>query len=240
MIIAENLCKSFHEGNNKEHVILGNANLEISKGEFIIIFGASGSGKSTFLNLVSCLDNIDSGSLKINDIDLAKISEEEKTLFRRKNIGFIFQNFNLIPTLTVEENILLPLELNGLYTKENIDLSLSMLKTVGLINKKSSFPEKLSGGEQQRVALVRALSHRPEILLADEPTGNLDSETAEVVMNLLMTLRKDYAPTTIMVSHDRDLIRYADRAVYLKNRVFHKNAAELEERDVKNASNITL
>ena len=117
MIISKNLCKSFYEAENKEHVIFRGLDVEIAKHEFVIIFGASGSGKSTFLNLVSGIDDIDSGDLIISDINLTKISDEEKTLFRRKNVGFIFQNFNLIPTLTVEENILLPLELNGMYDK---------------------------------------------------------------------------------------------------------------------------
>ncbi|MCH2226334.1 MAG: ABC transporter ATP-binding protein [Candidatus Caenarcaniphilales bacterium] len=239
MIISKNLCKSFYEAENKEHVIFRGLDVEIAKHEFVIIFGASGSGKSTFLNLVSGIDDIDSGDLIISDINLTKISDEEKTLFRRKNVGFIFQNFNLIPTLTVEENILLPLELNGMYEKEYIDFALGMLKTVGLINKRNSFPEKLSGGEQQRVALVRALAHKPAIVLADEPTGNLDAETADVVMNLLQTLREEYSPTTIIVSHNRELAKYADKVLCLKN----KNFIVEESGDTKegqDASNISL
>jgi len=195
-------------------------NVRIDTGSFTIIFGASGSGKSTFLNLVSGIDTVDTGTLIVGDVDLSQSNENARTLFRRKNIGLIFQSYNLIPTLTVEENILLPLELNGMNTAENAEFVKTMLKTVGLINRLKDFPEKLSGGEQQRVATVRALAHRPAYLLADEPTGNLDEETAEIVMNLIQTLREEYKPTTILVSHDQNLKKYADRVLYLEHKHF--------------------
>lgn len=220
MIVAENISKSFYEADERVHQIFSHLNIKIEAGSFTIIFGASGSGKSTFLNLVSGIDVVDTGVLLVGDIDLAKASEDERTAFRRKNIGFIFQSYNLIPTLTVEENILLPLELNKLNSPENIEFTLGMLRTVGLINRLKDFPEKLSGGEQQRVAAVRALSHKPAYLLADEPTGNLDEETAEIVMNLIQTLRADYQPTTILVSHNQNLKKYADRVLYLENKHF--------------------
>lgn len=220
MIIAENISKSFYEADDRVHLIFSHLNIKIDPGTFTIIFGASGSGKSTFLNLVSGIDTVDTGTLLVGDVDLTRASEDERTSFRRKNIGFIFQSYNLIPTLTVEENILLPLELNGINTSENIDFTLGMLKTVGLINRLQDFPEKLSGGEQQRVATVRALAHRPAYLLADEPTGNLDEETAEIVMNLIQTLREDYKPTTILVSHNQSLKKYADKVLYLENKHF--------------------
>lgn len=220
MIVAENISKSFYEADERVHQIFSHLNIKIDTGSFTIIFGASGSGKSTFLNLVSGIDVVDTGVLLVGDIDLAKASEDERTAFRRKHVGFIFQSYNLIPTLTVEENVLLPLELNKLNTPENIEFALGMLRTVGLINRLKDFPEKLSGGEQQRVAAVRALSHRPAYLLADEPTGNLDEETAEIVMNLIQTLRADYQPTTILVSHNQNLKKYADRVLYLENKHF--------------------
>jgi len=220
LIVAENISKSFYEADERVHQIFSHLNIKIEAGSFTIIFGASGSGKSTFLNLVSGIDVVDTGVLLVGDIDLAKASEDERTAFRRKNIGFIFQSYNLIPTLTVEENILLPLELNKLNSPENIEFTLGMLRTVGLINRLKDFPEKLSGGEQQRVAAVRALSHKPAYLLADEPTGNLDEETAEIVMNLIQTLRADYQPTTILVSHNQNLKKYADRVLYLENKHF--------------------
>jgi putative ABC transport system ATP-binding protein len=220
LIVAENISKSFYEADERVHLVFSHLSVKIDPGSFTIIFGASGSGKSTFLNLISGIDTVDTGSLLVGDLDLAKISENERTLFRRKNVGLIFQSYNLIPTLTVEENILFPLELNGINTPENIEFTLAMLKTVGLINRLKDFPEKLSGGEQQRVATVRALAHKPIYLLADEPTGNLDQETAEIVMNLIQTLRVEYKPTTILVSHDQNLKRYADRVLYLENKHF--------------------
>lgn len=204
------LKKSYTEG-DKIRVILDNVNLDIYKGEFFVMLGKSGSGKSTLLNLISAIDRADEGRIIIGQTDILALNERQQTLFRRDAIGIIFQFFNLIPTLTVLENITLPYELRG---KDRIIAEArarDLLERVGLSGRENTFPDKLSGGEQQRVAIARALVHEPLLVLADEPTGNLDEETGERILALLLELTRDMGKTLIMATHNPEIVSFADR-----------------------------
>ena len=214
MINLTNITKYYDEGNSKL-TVLDNLNLSISDGEIIILLGKSGSGKSTLLNIISGIDIPNNGSIQINSQEITTLSEKERTLVRRKNIGFIFQFFNLVPTLTVEENLLLPLELNMIQNK--FQLVKSVLEEVELSEKINVYPDKLSGGERQRVAIARALIHNPDIILADEPTGNLDYETSFKIIDLLDRVVKKKGKTMIMVTHSKDVIGLADRVLTIRN-----------------------
>ncbi|MCL4254696.1 MAG: ABC transporter ATP-binding protein, partial [Anaerolineae bacterium] len=193
IITIHNLNKTYEEGGRARHV-LQMVNLDIHQGEFFVMLGKSGSGKSTLLNLISGIDkpdNPDTAQICIDNTDITKLNDTQQTLFRRDHIGIVFQFFNLIPTLTVLENITLPLELRGDNRKASQKVGLRLLERVGLGNRGDSFPDKLSGGEQQRVAIARALAHEPAVVLADEPTGNLDEETGERVLKLLLELTRE-------------------------------------------------
>ena len=183
------LCKYFQEGSQTRHV-LENTSLDILRGEVIAILGKSGSGKTTLLNLISGIDQVDCGDIFLDGIRLTGLGENERTLVRRQKIGFIFQFFNLIATLTVWENVVLPLELNGLMDETGISRAHRLLETVGLAGREATYPDRLSGGEQQRVAIARALVHDPILVLADEPTGNLDEETGKHILELLDQLTR--------------------------------------------------
>ncbi len=209
-----NLTKGFREGTRYRNVLEG-LNLTIAEKEMLVLLGRSGSGKSTLLNLVSGIDLPDRGEVYIGDTNLTTLSEHNRTLFRRKNIGFIFQSYNLIPTLTVEENVLLPLELNGSNTGQAREKALYLLEETGLSGRNKSFPDRLSGGEQQRVAIARALSHNPLLILADEPTGNLDYETGRQVLDILNRLVRQEGRTMLIATHDHDLREMADRSLTL-------------------------
>jgi putative ABC transport system ATP-binding protein len=213
MLQLKNVNKGYLEGNIK-HAVLSNLYLHVSNGEIIILFGKSGSGKSTLLNIISGIDVPDNGSVLIDGIDITKLSEKERTLTRRNKIGFIFQFFNLIPTLTVKENLQLPLELNNDDNQE--ERIKSILTEVGLLDRANTYPDKLSGGEQQRIAIARALIHNPDIILADEPTGNLDYETGLQIVDLLDRVVKKKGKTMIMVTHSKDVIGLADKIYSLK------------------------
>ncbi|MCY7363255.1 MAG: ABC transporter ATP-binding protein [Ignavibacteria bacterium] len=214
MLELNNVSKNYFEGNTK-HSVLNNFELRIAKGEIVILLGKSGSGKSTLLNIISGIDIPDSGSILIDGTDITKLSEKDRTLIRRKKIGFIFQFFNLIPTLTVKENLQLPLELNNEDNQE--ERIKSILTEVGLSNRADTYPDKLSGGEQQRIAIARALIHNPDIILADEPTGNLDYETGLQIVDLLDRVVKQKGKTMIMVTHSKDVTGLADRIISLKD-----------------------
>ncbi|MCU0642868.1 MAG: ABC transporter ATP-binding protein [bacterium] len=216
VIDLRSLTKSYREG-LIETTVLNEVNIQIYRSELIILLGRSGSGKSTLLNLISGIDLPTSGDVIIENKNLTKFSEQERTLFRRKNIGFIFQFFNLISTLTVKENLMLPLELNGTEGKLAHDLAATMLQDVGLQKKAGSYPDRLSGGEQQRVAIARALIHSPSIILADEPTGNLDYETGTQIIQLLDRLVRQNNKTMIMATHSREIIGMADRIFSIKD-----------------------
>jgi putative ABC transport system ATP-binding protein len=208
------LTKSYYEGEIRR-VVLQNAHAEFEPGQMTVILGKSGSGKSTLLNLISGIDAPDSGQIWVDGRDLTELSERDRTLFRRARIGFIFQFFNLIPTLTVGENVSLPLELNRVPHTEGREKAERLLDSVGLLDRWNTFPEKLSGGEQQRVALARALVHDPLLILADEPTGNLDEETGSQVLSLLAQLAREQGRTLLMVTHSLEAASHSDRVLRL-------------------------
>ena len=217
MIKLENVSKGYSEG-KMFHKILADVNLEIKKGEIIILYGKSGSGKSTLLNLLGGIDLPEEGNIYFEDINITALSEKERTLFRRKRIGFIFQFFNLIPTLTVSENLKLPLELNSI----SFERVKELLKEVGLLERINAYPDVLSGGEQQRVAIARALIHNPDFILADEPTGNLDFVTSKQIVELIDRIVKQQGKTMIMATHSKDVMGLADRVLTLKDGKFEE------------------
>ena len=214
MVQLRAVRKVYREG-DRERVVLDGLDATVRRGEFVVLLGRSGSGKSTLLNIISGIDRPASGEVVLGGTNLTRLSEKERTQFRRAHIGFVFQTFNLIPTLTVEENVLLPVELNG-RSDEATWRARRLLEEVGLGDRGDSFPDRLSGGEQQRVAIARALAHDPLLVLADEPTGNLDYQTAEGVLGLLDRLVRRMGKTMLVVTHDRDLIALADRVLTLK------------------------
>ena len=218
LVRVSNLTKVYREGET-ERVVFSGMNLDLHPGELVVLLGRSGSGKSTLLNLISGIDEATSGKIFFGDVELTALSENDRTLFRRESIGIIFQSFNLIPTLTVAENMLLPMELNGRLSEERRAKALGVLEEVGLLNRQDSYPDRLSGGEQQRVALARALAHEPLLILADEPTGNLDLKTADQVMQILHRLIHDEKRTMLIATHDRDILNFADRILSLKEGV---------------------
>jgi len=204
------VTRVFEEGAARRAVLSG-ASAAIHAGEIAVILGRSGSGKSTLLNLVSGIDLPSAGEVIVDGVRLDALSERERTLFRRRRIGFVFQFFNLIPTLTVEENLLLPLELNGPIGRAERERARALLEEVELADRAASFPDRLSGGEQQRVAVARALVHAPALMLADEPTGNLDLETGRKVLDLLDRLTRREGRTMLMVTHSPEVVGLADR-----------------------------
>lgn len=212
----ENLTKSYYEGDVRR-VVLQNAHAEFQAGEITAILGKSGSGKSTLLNLISGIDSPDSGQVWVDGQDLTQLSDRDRTLFRRARIGFVFQFFNLIPTLTVGENVSLPLELNRVSRSKAREKAQELLDAVGLLDRWDTVPEKLSGGEQQRVALARALVHDPLLILADEPTGNLDEETGAQMMSLLAQLAREQNRTLLIVTHSQEAASHADRVLRLSH-----------------------
>jgi putative ABC transport system ATP-binding protein len=214
-IRLENLSKSYQEGLHTR-VVLCDVSAALARGESVAILGRSGSGKSTLLNLVSGIDRADSGAIWLDGQNLTALTERERTLFRRRNIGFVFQFLNLIPTLTVWENVVLPLELKGASTEEVQRRTETVLDGVGLLERRDTFPDRLSGGEQQRVAIARALVHDPLLVLADEPTGNLDTDTGRQVMELLDRLTRQAGKNLILVTHSAEAAAYADRVLHLR------------------------
>jgi putative ABC transport system ATP-binding protein len=212
----KNISKYYIEGETR-HQILDAIDIDFSQSEFTVLLGKSGSGKSTILNLISGIDIPDNGDVWISGVPVTKLSEKERTLFRRDNIGIIFQFFNLIPTLTVLENVTLPQELSGKNRSECINAAMDILEKVGMANRSNTFPDRLSGGEQQRVAIARALAHNPSLVLADEPTGNLDAETGKMVLQLLLELTREAGKTMIMATHSADIVPFADDVFSLHN-----------------------
>lgn len=214
ILSAEKLIKKYGEGENIVFA-LNNISIKVEEGEFVSIIGTSGSGKSTLLNMLGGLDKPTSGEVYIDDNKLSKLNDEELTIFRRRNIGFIFQNYNLVPVLNVYENIVLPLELDGMRIDKNyIDL---IIKTLGLESKLTNMPNTLSGGQQQRVAIARALATKPAIILADEPTGNLDSKTSMDVISLLKMTSKKFNQTMVMITHNEEIAQLSDRAIRIED-----------------------
>lgn len=223
-IVLKNVSKYYTEG-DQQRLVFKDVDLEIQPGEFVALLGRSGSGKSSLLNILSGIDQPSSGKVIINDLDITGLSEHERTLFRRQNVGFVFQLFNLIPTLTVLENVLLPLELTGKLKKAHQEHVSKLLTAVRLSDRINSFPDKLSGGEQQRVAILRALIHKPILLLADEPTGNLDSDSSRQVLSLMTTLVRKEGKTLILVTHSPEVAQLADRVfIFRKGQIFEQQA----------------
>ena len=216
LIRLEKLSKSYQEG-ELTRVVLRDAAATFARGEFTAILGKSGSGKSTLLNLISGIDRADAGAIWFAEQNLATFNERQWTLFRRRHIGFVFQFFNLIPTLTVWENVTLPLELSGAPSAAGRARAEQLLAAVGLADRRQTFPDRLSGGEQQRVAIARALVHDPQLILADEPTGNLDEETGRQVLALLDNLTRQVGKNLIMVTHSSEAAARADRILSLQN-----------------------
>jgi putative ABC transport system ATP-binding protein len=209
LVHIRDLTKHYTEG-SRSRLVFDHVNLEVQVGEFFVLLGKSGSGKSTFLNLLSGIDNPDSGQIVIDGQDIARLNEKQRTLFRRDHIGIVFQFFNLIPTLTVLENITLPGELRGRAVQIE-QRGRELLARVGLADRAGDFPDKLSGGEQQRVAIARALMQSPMLVLADEPTGNLDEDTGKSVLRLLLELTRDAGRTLVMATHNPEIVPLADR-----------------------------
>ena len=211
---ANNLIKIYGKDENMVSA-LNDVSLEIEEGEFVAIVGTSGSGKSTLLNMLGGLDTMTRGEVYINDKKINDMNDEEITIFRRRNIGFVFQNYNLVPILNVYENIVLPIELDGVkIDTEYVD---SIIEILGLKDKITNMPNNLSGGQQQRVAIARALATKPAIILADEPTGNLDSKTSMDVIGLLKMTSNNFNQTIVMITHNEEIAQLADRVIRIED-----------------------
>jgi len=211
---ANDLTKIYDSNENAVHALAG-VNFSVEKGEFVAIVGTSGSGKSTLLHMLGGLDRPTSGSVTVDGKEIFSLRDEALTIFRRRKIGFVFQNYNLVPVLNVYENIVLPILLDG----ESPDTHYinSIIETLGLGSKLQNLPNNLSGGQQQRVAIARALSSKPAIILADEPTGNLDSKTSQDVLGLLKVSSQKYAQTIVMITHNEEIAQLADRIIRIED-----------------------
>jgi len=216
MIQVLALTKTIHTGTHRVDILKG-IDLEIPRGQFAAIMGPSGSGKSTLLGLLAGLDTPTSGSILLDGQEITGLKEDELAVVRGSKIGFVFQSYHLISTLTAEENVLLPMELAGNGHGDSILRARELLERVGLAGRRDHYPVQLSGGEQQRVALARAFMVHPPILMADEPTGNLDSENGRIVLDLLLTLNKQEGTTLVLVTHDQELASNADRRIQLRD-----------------------
>lgn len=215
LVRLDRVSKAYAEAGRKR-TVLHEVSMEFARGELVVLLGKSGSGKSTLLNLVSGIDLPTGGEVWVEGRPLTRLSERERTLFRRRSVGFVFQFFNLVPTLSVLENVLLPLELNGIAGAAAHRAAEAMLANVGLADRGGSYPDRLSGGEQQRIAIARALVHDPALVLADEPTGNLDAETGRQVLDLLDRLTRQAGKTMIMVTHSPEVVGVADRVLRVR------------------------
>lgn len=216
IIELKDVWKTYVMGEVKVHALRG-LNLRVKKGEFLAVMGPSGSGKSTFMNMVGCLDIPSRGSIFLDGKDISLMSESDLAQIRGRKIGFIFQKFNLLNTMTAKENVMLPLTFQGLSQGERESTSKKYLQLVGLGERMDHTPNELSGGQQQRVAIARALANNPEVILADEPTGNLDSHSGKSVLDFLRKLHEEQGTTIIMVTHDDKIAKQADRIAYLKD-----------------------
>jgi putative ABC transport system ATP-binding protein len=224
IVRLQDLTKTYEEAGVKR-TILQAISAEIYEGDFVVLLGKSGSGKSTLLNLIGGIDTPSGGSVTISDVDITRLNERTLTLFRREKIGFVFQFFNLIPTLTALENVSLPYELSGRDRRAGEQQARALLDRVGLADRAHAFPDRLSGGEQQRVAIARALVHAPRLILADEPTGNLDEDTGGSVLQLLLELTREAGKTMIMATHSAEVVPYA-------NVVYHIHEGKLISKKV--------
>ena len=209
-----NLRKTYGKGETEVHALDG-VNLSVEKGEFLAIVGTSGSGKSTLLHMMGGLDKPTSGSVTVDGNELNKLSDDEITIFRRRNVGFVFQQYNLVPMLNVWDNIVLPIQLDG--KKVDDKYITQIVDTLGIGNKLDNLSNNLSGGQQQRVAIARALAAKPSIILADEPTGNLDSRTSQDVLGLLKVTSDNYNQTVVMITHNEEISQLADRVIHIED-----------------------
>ena len=224
IVDAQAVWKVYETGNLKVEALRG-VNLRVKKGEMVAVMGPSGCGKTTLLNCISGLDDLTKGKITIEGMDMAKLSDDDKARFRAKRMGFIFQAYNLLPVLTARENVELPLLLGGLPEGEARKAALDALKMVGLEEWGSHKPMELSGGQQQRVTIARALVNKPAIIWGDEPTGNLDSENSQEIVNLMRALNKDYGLTLVLVTHDLHVAQETNRIVSMRNGVIEKETA---------------
>jgi putative ABC transport system ATP-binding protein len=218
VIVVEQLCKTYNLGEVKVHALRG-IDMCIHAGAFVAIMGASGSGKSTFMNILGCLDRPSSGRYRLQGADVSQMSNEQLAEVRNTLIGFVFQSFHLLPRTSALENVELPLLYSGIAARQRRARALAALQTVGLEARAAHYPSQLSGGQQQRVALARALVNQPAILLADEPTGNLDTQTGEEIMGVLSALNIQQGITVVLVTHEPDISQYAERVVIFKDGV---------------------
>lgn len=225
-LAVRGLRRAYTEGERTREVLRG-VDLDVRAGEFLALLGRSGSGKSTLLNLIAGIDRPDAGDIRIAGTRVTALTERARTLFRRRHIGFVFQFYNLLPTLTVEENLLLPLELNGRTGAAANDVVARLLAEVALADRAQAFPDRLSGGEQQRVAVARALVHDPALVLADEPTGTLDAETGRAVLELFDRLLRARGKTLVVVTHSKAVTRLADRVLTLEDGRLTAHATEV-------------
>lgn len=229
ILSTHNLTKTYGTGDNVVHA-LTDVSLDIEEGKFVSIIGSSGSGKSTLLNLLGGLDRPTSGDVILDGKAIFEMDDEALTIFRRRKIGFVFQNYNLVPILNVYENIVLPIELDG--TKIDTAYVDKIMDVLGLSEKKFSMPNQLSGGQQQRVAIARALAAKPSIILADEPTGNLDSNTSMDVIALLKLTGKEFAQTIVMITHNEEIATMADQMIRIEDgRIFSAGVPDGGEKD---------
>lgn len=215
VIEIENVFKEYNMKKAGILTVLKNVNLDIKKGEFVAITGPSGSGKSTMMNIVGALDVPTKGEVKLNGRPISKMKESELAVLRGQTIGFIFQQFNLLPTLSALKNVMLPMEMSGKSTKYAEERAKKLLTMLGLEERFNHKPYELSGGQQQRVAIARSLANEPEVVLADEPTGNLDSKTGQFVMEFLKKINNEQKTTVVLITHDPKLVCYADRIVHI-------------------------
>lgn len=229
IIEVRDLRKVYRMGNEKI-VALNHINLEIEKGEICCLFGTSGSGKSTLLNMLAGLEKPTKGTIKVKKIHMEKLNESQLAHFRQKYIGFVFQSYNLIPTLTAQENVALPLIFQGISKKERDLRAKKMLEAVGLGKRLKHKPKEMSGGQQQRVSIARAFVNKPQILFADEPTGNLDTHTTLEVMDMMTKIAREYNQTMIIVSHDPEIADYADKIITIQDGDVLKIEKNIEDR----------
>ena len=212
MIELSNAYKTYNTNGNDKNV-LENVNLRVERGEFIILFGRSGCGKTTLLNIIGLIDNLTSGEYLVEGINAEILSRKEAAKYRNALFGYIFQSFYLLPDLSAGENIQLPMRYKGMPRDEQKERTKILLEQVGMAGRDKEFPNRMSGGEQQRIAIARALANKPPYLLADEPTGNLDTTNRDHIVHLLSQINKEQGSTIVMVTHDRDLLKYADRVI---------------------------